>query len=267
MSGVLIVDDEELSRIAMRKLLGRLFPGVLVVGEAENGRIAVELAAALSPDIVLMDIKIPAINGLDAASLVLRAAPETAVIIVSAYDNFSFAQRALNMGLAGYLLKPIREDEFASVFGAALGRPSGRRHPAQPGTASFPEAGEAAAPPLRTRIEAAIAACPLPELGLEAAARRLGMSPQHLSRVFKLAFGLKFVDYVAARKIEAAKAMLREESLTVEELGRRIGWTDQGHLSRVFRERTGLTPKAYARQCRAGDCLTRGGDRDPGASA
>ncbi|MGO8695784.1 MAG: response regulator [Rectinemataceae bacterium] len=262
MSGVLIVDDEELSRIAVRKLLSRLFPGLPVVGEAENGRIAVELAAKLAPDIVLMDIKIPAINGLDAASLVLRAAPNTAVIVVSAYDNFSFAQRALNMGLAGYLLKPIREEEFAAVFGAALERLRSRGLPSRP---PEPAAAQTTASSLRARIEAAIAACPLPELGLESAARRLGMSSQHLSRVFKIVFGLKFVDYVAARKIEAAKAILGGENLTVEELGRRIGWTDPGHLSRVFRERTGLTPKAYARRSRGEGGLTGDAGRDPEA--
>ncbi len=273
MSGVLIVDDEELSRIAIRKLLARLYPDLSVVGEAENGRIAVEMAATLAPDIVLMDIKIPAINGLDAASLVLRAAPDTAVIIVSAYDNFSFAQRALNMGIAGYLLKPIREEEFAAVFGAALERlrsrgPSSNSAEPKEGDASGQATAERAttAELLRARIEAAIAACPLPELGLESVAQRLGMSPQHLSRVFKLVFGLKFVDHMAAKKIEAAKAILREEELTVEELGRRIGWTDPGHLSRVFRERTGLTPKVYARRCRVEDGFTRDGGMDPEVS-
>jgi YesN/AraC family two-component response regulator len=278
MSGVLIVDDEELSRIAIRKLLARLFPDFPVVGEADNGRIAVEMAATLAPDIVLMDIKIPAINGLDAASLVLRAAPDTAVIIVSAYDNFSFAQRALNMGLSGYLLKPIREDEFAAIFGAAIERVRSRNLPrgaSTPATAELAKstaereaAGEQTAEErLRARIETAIASCPLPELGLESVAQRLGMSPQHLSRVFKLVFGIKFVDHMAARKIEAAKAILREEELTVEELGRRIGWTDPGHLSRVFRESTGLTPKLYARRCRADDYVIRDGGRDPEASA
>jgi YesN/AraC family two-component response regulator len=261
MSGVLIVDDEELSRIAIRKLLARLFPDFPVVGEADNGRIAVEMAATLAPDIVLMDIKIPAINGLDAA-----------------YDNFSFAQRALNMGLSGYLLKPIREDEFAAIFGAAIERVRSRNLPrgtSTPATAELAKstaereaAGEQTAEErLRARIETAIASCPLPELGLESVAQRLGMSPQHLSRVFKLVFGIKFVDHMAARKIEAAKAILREEELTVEELGRRIGWTDPGHLSRVFRESTGLTPKLYARRCRADDYVIRDGGRDPEASA
>ena len=91
------------------------------------------------------------------------------------------------------------------------------------------------------------------------------MSSQHFSRVFKIVFGLKFVDYVAAKKIEAAKAILGGENLTVEELGRRIGWTDPGHLSRVFRERTGLTPKAYARRSRGEGGFTGDAGRDPEA--
>jgi two-component system response regulator YesN len=242
MASVLIVDDEELSRIAMRKLLSRLFPSVLVAGEAENGRVAVEMAMSLRPDIVFMDIRIPAMNGIDAASAILSARPSMKVIVVSAFDSFGFAQRAINIGVSGYLLKPVSETDFAAVFGNALAgleaRPENAAEPPEPP----PSGGKRAA------IERAIASLPLRELGLERVAERLGMNPQHLSRLFKELFGIRFVEYSTSLRIESAKAALADEDLTVEELCGRLGWTDSAHFTKVFKARTGLTPKAYARQ-------------------
>ncbi|MGA2545538.1 MAG: response regulator [Rectinemataceae bacterium] len=242
MASVLIVDDEELSRIAVRKLLSRLFPSALVAGEAENGRVAVEMAMSLRPDIVLMDIRIPAMNGIDAARAILSALPSTRVIIVSAYDSFGFAQRAINIGVSGYLLKPVSETDFAAVFGNTLAGLEARPEKASEPPAPPPSGGKRAA------IERAIASLPLRELGLARVAERLGMNSQHLSRLFKQLFGMRFVEYSTGLRIESAKAALADEEVTVEELCRRLGWTDSAHFTKIFKERTGLTPKAYARR-------------------
>lgn len=252
MASVLIVDDEELSRIAVRKLLSRLFPEILVAGEAENGRVAVELALSLRPDIVLMDIRIPAMNGIDAAAAILDALPSTRIVVVSAYGSFGFAQRAINIGVSGYLLKPVSEADFTAVFGKALAEVQAR-------TWAVQEQGptEPSAPPQpagkRGVIERAISSLPLRELCLERLAAFLGMNPQHLSRLFKELFGIRFVEYSTGLRVAAAKAALADQDVTVEELCLRLGWTDPAHFSKVFKERTGMTPKAYARHI--------GGDR------
>jgi YesN/AraC family two-component response regulator len=257
MPGILIVDDEELSRIAIRKLLSRLFPDILVVGEAESGRLAVEMSESLRPDIVLMDIKIPGINGIEASERILLALPSVRIIILTAYDSFGFAQRAINMGLSGYLLKPASEAEFAEVVGKAL---SEVRKSGQAEASADVMQGQLRPIDARVRIELAIAARPLRELGLDGLADDLSTSPQYLSRLFKELFGLKFVEYATVLKIDAAKEILETEKITVEDLGRRLGWSDSAHFSRLFRERTGLTPKAYAR------AFTRRAGGSPGES-
>jgi YesN/AraC family two-component response regulator len=242
MASVLIVDDEELSRIAVRKLLSRLFPSVLVAGEAENGRVAVEMALSLRPDIVLMDIRLPAMNGIDAARAILSEMPATRIIVLSAYDSFGFAQRAINIGVSGYLLKPVEEPDFTAVFGNALaGILAREKSLAVERILQTPPAGK------RADIERTIASISLRELGLERVAERLGMSSQHLSRLFKELFGMRFVEYSTGLRIEAAKAALADEGITVEELCHRLGWSDAAHFTKVFKARTGLTPKAYAR--------------------
>ncbi len=238
MTSVLIVDDEELSRMVVRKLVTRLFPEDEIIGEAENGRLAIEMAETLKPDIILMDIKIPVVNGLDAAERIFTILPDTRIIIFSAFDSFGFAQRALNLGLSGYLLKPVREDEFIVLYGKA------RELVAT--TTSLP-AGETSIPlPLRKKIEDAIASIAWVELSLDRTAEKLCMSPQYLSKIFKDLFGMKFVEYVTIKKIEAAKEILKTGNQTVGEVCNLLGWSDSAHFARLFREQTGYTPKAWA---------------------
>ena len=224
--------------------MSRLFPSVEVTGEAANGKTAVEMARSLRPDIVLMDIRIPVLNGIEAAQAILSELPGTKVIVLSAYDSFGFAQRAINIGVSGYLLKPVTESEFLAVFGNAIAGIVARDKAAEALTEEC-LAGH------RASIERAIASLPLRELGLERVAERVGMNPQHLSRQFKELFGLRFIEYATALRIEAAKAALGAEDIAVEELCRRLGWSDAAHFTKVFKARTGLTPKVYARRLRA----------------
>ncbi len=120
MISALIVDDEDLSRYAARKLLSDLYLDVSVVGEAVNGREAVELARELRPDLVIMDVRLPGLDGLEAARRVAEVCRRARIVIVSAYDDFTYAQKALNLGLAGYLLKPLSAEDSRATLDKVL---------------------------------------------------------------------------------------------------------------------------------------------------
>ena len=111
MPTVMLVDDEELSRFALRTLLSRNFADMTVVAEAETGEEAVEKYARYRPDGVLMDIRIPGINGLEASRRILSEYPKASILICSAYDSFSLVSEALDIGVKGYLLKPVKREE------------------------------------------------------------------------------------------------------------------------------------------------------------
>lgn len=108
---VVIVDDEMLERKAMRKFLQENFNEIEVVGEASNGRTAIELAQQLNPDLMLMDIKMPGISGIDTIKNIRKTQPSIKFIMVSAYDSFKFAKKAMNEGVREYLLKPSKKEE------------------------------------------------------------------------------------------------------------------------------------------------------------
>ena len=108
---ILIADDHALVRAGMRSLLAG-FEGIQVVGEAGNGRDAVELSEHLGPDLVLMDISMSGLNGLDAAEQVLIRCPRCKIIILSMHSNDEYVTRALRMGAKGYLIKDSAASEL-----------------------------------------------------------------------------------------------------------------------------------------------------------
>jgi DNA-binding NarL/FixJ family response regulator len=120
---VLIADDHNLFRAGVRGLL-RGFGGMEVTGEAVNGHEAVALAAAHRPDVLLMDVGMPGLNGIEAAERVRTATPATRVIILSMHTGEEHVTRALKAGAAGYLLKDAEPDELEhAVRQVARGEP------------------------------------------------------------------------------------------------------------------------------------------------
>jgi DNA-binding NarL/FixJ family response regulator len=101
---ILIADDHEVARRGVRALL-ESHAGWEVCGEAKDGREALELAAALKPDIVLLDIGMPSLNGLEAARQILSTAPDTAILVLTMHDSDQVIREVLRAGARGFLLK------------------------------------------------------------------------------------------------------------------------------------------------------------------
>ncbi len=116
---VIIADDESIIRMDLREMLTNL--GYLVVGEAGDGRSAVNLARELKPDVVIMDIKMPDMDGIDAAKILIeeRVAP---VLLLTAYSQQELIERAKEAGVVGYIIKPFRESDLAPAIEVAIAR-------------------------------------------------------------------------------------------------------------------------------------------------
>lgn len=120
---VLLADDHVVVRKGLRFLLDQS-DRVEVIGEASDGREAVTLAQSLHPDLVIIDIQMPNLNGIDAAAQILKDRPETAVIILSMYSDESYILRALSAGAKAYLLKDsVETDILAAVRAVTNGKP------------------------------------------------------------------------------------------------------------------------------------------------
>lgn len=118
---LLIVDDEQIEREGLQAMLRKGFPE-LVIEQAKNGKLAVQMAEAFQPDLILMDIKMPGMNGLEAVERISEIDPRIKFIMVTAYDTFDYARTAIKLGVEDYLLKPSKASEIVETVGKALRR-------------------------------------------------------------------------------------------------------------------------------------------------
>lgn len=120
---ILLADDHALVRSGLRLVLGQIDPGFEVM-EAANGREAVDIARRELPDVCLMDISMPGLNGVDAIPLLARASPRTRIVVVSMHAERQYVNEALRAGAQGYLLKDSAVGELADALRAVReGRP------------------------------------------------------------------------------------------------------------------------------------------------
>ena len=121
---VLIADDHTLFRAGLRALLN-LFPDIQVVGEASTGEETITKAEALQPDIILMDIQMPGVNGIEATRRIVRTSPNIGIIVVTMFEDDSSVFSAMRAGARGYILKEAGEEEvLRAIRAVARERPS-----------------------------------------------------------------------------------------------------------------------------------------------
>jgi response regulator NasT len=116
---VLICEDEGLTALRLKASLAKL--GYEVVGEAKDGEAAIAAAARLQPDAILMDIRMPKLDGIAATERIMRERP-TAIVMITAYSERELVEAALQAGASGYLVKPVSDEQIEPAFTVALAR-------------------------------------------------------------------------------------------------------------------------------------------------
>jgi len=185
---VVVIDDHELLRAGTRRILDDA-AGFTVVGEADDGGAALSVVTDTRPDVVLVDIRLPGISGIDLARQIVEEHPGITVLILSAYDDEHYVRAALAAGVAGYLLKTMPSDELVRSIRAACdggawleGGPTGRGEKAD-------DAGQDTGRPRLTAREQEVVGLVARGRSNKAIAHQLGISPRtvegHLNHVFE----------------------------------------------------------------------------------
>lgn len=260
---LLIADDEKLEREALAELVRRRFEREVVLEVAENGRKAADTAVLWGADLILMDIEMPGMSGLDAARAVLAQRPSCRVIFVTAYSLFQYAHEAVHLGACDYLLKPVDPDELeASVRRAmrqieterkleelAAARPQPEQTETEEEAEDAPEESENSQTALvMAHVRRYLEDNYMFDLSLDSVGEILHISPAYLSAQFKKYQKMNFLDCLTELRINAAKELLADPFRSSAEVASMVGYEDASYFARAFKKRTGMTPTQYRRQ-------------------
>ena len=260
---LLIADDEKLEREALAELVQRRFEREVVLEVAENGRKAADTAVLWGADLILMDIEMPGMSGLDAARAVLAQRPSCRVIFVTAYSLFQYAHEAVHLGACDYLLKPVDPDELeASVRRAmrqieterklkelAAAQPQPEQTETEEEAEDASEEGENSQTALvMAHVRRYLEDNYMFDLSLDSVGEILHISPAYLSAQFKKYQKMNFLDCLTELRINAAKELLADPFRSSAEVASMVGYEDASYFARAFKKRTGMTPTQYRRQ-------------------
>ncbi|MDR1932884.1 MAG: response regulator [Spirochaetales bacterium] len=240
---LLIADDEEIEREAIKMFVLRAGLPVGEIFETGGGNETVTAALKHSPDIMILDINMPGISGLDALEKIRGAGCRVKTVISTAYDQFDFAVRALQLGAADFLVKPVKQDILVSCLTHII-EYLDSEVPAVPRTAFAQDSrwgsGDIAAK-LMTYMENNFGK----KITLDDIAESCGYSKFHASRIFKAATGKTIIEYLIHIRIKNARQLLAATNHSIKEISAITGFSDPNYFTWTFRKYTNLSPGQY----------------------
>lgn len=242
---LLLVEDEQWVRKGLRRAIERAELGFEIVGEAMDGLSALQLMEDLGPDLLVTDIKMPAMDGIELIKNAFFAYPGTAAIIVSGFGDFEYAQKAIEYEVKDFLLKPVSDEAIAHALASVRIKLDARS--AEAGKGGLPKGGL-----LSNQEEiAAIVELYLREnfrrdIRLGELAQELGITADYLGKAFKKSRGDTPIKYLSRLRMNEAKQLLiSRPELDVGAIGEIVGYDDQFYFSRVFKTHVGVYPSEY----------------------
>jgi two-component system response regulator YesN len=229
---IFLADDEPKILRGLMRQIESLGLDVQIVGTAANGEIALQELKRLHADLAFIDINMPKCNGLELIQEIKSLQLRTELVIVSGYEEFEYAQKAMRLGVSDYLLKPVEEEELRRVI------------------VTCQEAKEPVASlysPFITRVMAYLTEHYQEEaFDLTRVAAEFELSPNYLSHLLRKETGGGFVEALNHIRIEAAKEMMKaSREIKIYEVAEACGYKSQHYFSRIFKRMTGVAPKAF----------------------
>lgn len=236
---LIIVDDESKIRTGLAKHYPWSKLGFEIAGSFPNGKAALDYLGDHSVDVVLSDVRMPEMTGIELAQSIRERQMDTLVVFLSGYAEFEYARQALVHGVRNYILKPAKFDDIVSVFSVVkreLDAARGKPEPAEAGGGYYDKIIET--------VEAYVSGN-MKDASLEGAAQKVNMSPNYLSKIFKERTGINFSDYLFEAKMKKSKELMADINLKIYHISSAIGYNNPKNFSRAFKQYHGISPREY----------------------
>ncbi|MFI3201495.1 MAG: response regulator [Eubacteriales bacterium] len=253
---VFIVDDEPIIVEGLRKSIKWEEYDCKVVGTASSGKEALDLISKKQPDLIISDISMPELDGLQMIAAIKAQYPRIQITILTGYRDFDYAQEAIRLGVTRFLLKPSKMNELKEAVKTMVdalkelevveeATPTTQPLEEQEGTqVKFTVESESNSFIVKnalTYIEANYTR----KLKLIDVAEETYVSQWHLSKLLNRHMGQNFSEILNGVRIQHAKELLKDPSLRIGDIAEEVGFLDMAHFSRVFKKQNGISANAY----------------------
>lgn len=240
---LLIADDESIIAESLSTMEEWQERGIEVAGTAASGKEVLDWIARTPIDILITDIRMPDMDGIQLMEYVHKNKPEIHMIVISGYEEFSYVKTALKYKAAGYVLKPIDTEELLAIIDDIVAVKNGQQVDEE--TEFIPKTyhetvAERAVSYMRNHLDK--------DINLKDTAEVFHLTTHYFGQVFKSATGQTFLAYLTRLRMEKACELLRNPELTQYAVGEMVGYKDPRYFSKVFQKTYKMTPRDYRRQ-------------------
>jgi two-component system, response regulator YesN len=237
---IVIVEDEEYILRGIESKLVRSGKNYKVVGCYENGLEALQKIDYETVDVLITDIKMPKLSGLDLIKVLREKKPQLQCIILSGFNDFEYARTAIQYGVLDYLIKPLDKDQLFALLDRVYADKIQELKENVQGKVSKNE--KKVVQVIKKIIESEYQN----ELDLKRISDTVYLHPNYLSKLFKIETGESITSYLIGFRINKARALLKNKlDLKVYEVGDMVGYPDPVYFAKIFKRVTGITPKEY----------------------
>lgn len=235
---IAIVDDEDKMKQGLRKWIEKADPEYQVIGVYSNGKEALKQLEQTAAEVVITDIKMPQMDGLELIRHLKKRNADIKFIIVSGLTEFEHARTAIRLGVVHYLVKPIVKTELVQVLHELA-----QQQPKQ-ATCSMNRHSRTIG-----QVKQLIEQGYKQEIHLSQLAKKVYLTPSYLSKRFKTEMNKTITDYIIEVRMKKAKELLRERlDLKVYEVAELVGYPDPVYFNKLFKKEVGMTPREYREQ-------------------
>lgn len=246
---VMAADDEMYMQEALKKLISWEKMGCVLLAIASDGKELLERMEEEHPDIVITDIRMPLMDGLEVCKYISGKCPETQVIILSAYSDFEYARTALRYNACEYVLKVSVLEELPQAVEKAAERLRKYHQEIEEKRQDAEKKDEM--DNLYGKMCKFIEQNYCKKITLDEMAEELHANKSYLSRLYKSECGRNLFDDILQKRIEKAKEYILHSEMKVYEVSQAVGFEDTGYFSKVFKKYTGISPKEYKHEKKA----------------
>lgn len=247
MYNVFIADDEPWVLVSLKNLIDWCALGFIIGGEAQDGRLALERIERMQPHLIISDIRMPGMNGLELLEIIREREWPAEIILISGYSDFEYARKAMRFGCMGYLMKPVDELELTDYLKRAKHKLDERLQFIEREEKAGEEGYISENHMVQNMVKYIQENFGGP-LSLQKMAEKFRLSESHISNMIKKNTGKSFSDHLIEYRIQKAQVLLRTTNDSIEDIAEKVGYPDYFYFLKVYKKATGISPTAYRKQ-------------------